>query len=241
MIGFGDLIKPGAAITKLTDYRLIKIDPQQDGFFDKVLSFKTENTKINYFINAVEEVKNEKIKAFYRPIYDPSDAEEDYMVTYQKGNKPALGHTYNWWIKTANNMPKVEGKKWHIATEYQYYAFLVWLINEMIQRGNSIDNVLEMVVLDSKKLGHYSDSTNSKEGKEFELTGSRMICSVVCDLANVHKLLTCSNTKSGGVWDASGVYTHKGDVDTLAYLHHNKWLDLNEFAFNYSVAFLVIY
>ena len=128
MIGFGKFSKRSAedtaitaltdptAITALTDTRLIIINPQEDGFFDAVLNFKSDYTSINVFIDAVEEVKAEKLDVFYKPIYDPS--EDSDKIVYKKGNKPAVGHSYNWWSKTASKMPAIEGRQWKIISEY---------------------------------------------------------------------------------------------------------------------------
>ena len=137
MIGFGNYTKKAEAttITSLTDNRLVKIDPQEPGFFDEVLNFKSTNEDINTFIEAVAEVKGTSLEAFYRVMYDPTEA-GDHMVVFQKGKRPAVGHSYNWWVETASKMSPVEGRQWHIATEYQYYAFLVWLINQLVKMAN---------------------------------------------------------------------------------------------------------
>jgi hypothetical protein len=94
MIGFGKLKRKEEATTimTLTDNRLVKIDPQEDGFFD-VLNCGSTNENIKLFIEAVAEVKDAKLEPFYKPIYDPS--EEDKKVVYKKGKKPALGKSYN--------------------------------------------------------------------------------------------------------------------------------------------------
>lgn len=134
MIGFGNYTKKAEAttITTLADNRLVKINPQEEGFFNEILNFKSTNEDINMFIEAVAEVKEASIEAFYRVMYDPTEA-GDHMVVFQKGNIPAVGRSYNWWVETASKMSPVEGRQWHIATEYQYYAFLVWLITIILK------------------------------------------------------------------------------------------------------------
>ena len=206
MIGFGKKTKK--AITTLTDERLVKIDPQEPGFFDEVLNFKsTTDENINLFIEAVDEVKEVLVEAFYRVIYDPTET-DDHMVDFRAGRKPAVEHSYNWWKETASKMPLVEGRHWHLATEYQYYAFLVWLINQLVKRGKSIEEALHYVVIDSEKLGHYFNSENSKEGEDLELTGSRCVCNIY-DLANTFKYLQCSDQEVGGFWVAGGQYSYR--------------------------------
>lgn len=237
MIGFGKFSKMAetTTITSLTDNRLVKIDPQEPGFFDEVLfNFKSTNKSINDFIEAVAEVKEERIEAFYKPIYDPSDA-GDHRVTYMKGMRPATGHSYNWWVKTASNMPAVEGRHWCVATEYKYYAFLVWLINQLI-KAETLEETLNQIIIDSKELGHYYNSKGSTDGIESEPTGSRCICGIY-DLANKAKILACSNQEAGGFWLGGGNCNNFSDGFPLAYLFHNSNVDNDN---NNSVGMLVL-
>ena len=237
MIGFGKFSKMAetTTITSLTDNRLVKIDPQEPGFFDEVLfNFKSTNKSINDFIEAVAEVKEARIEAFYKPIYDPSDA-GDHRVTYMKGMRPATGHSYNWWIKTASNMPAVEGRHWCVATEYKYYAFLVWLINQLI-KAETLEETLNQIIIDSIELGHYDNSKGSTNGKYLEPTGSRCICGIY-DLGNVFKILACSNQEAGGLWLGGGVYFRDGHNFPLANLLHNAFVGNGN---NYSVGMLVL-
>ena len=237
MIGFGKFSKMAetTTITSLTDNRLVKIDPQEPGFFDEVLfNFKSTNKSINDFIEAVAEVKEERIEAFYKPIYDPSDA-GDHRVTYMKGMRPATGHSYNWWVKTASNMPAVEGRHWCVATEYQYYAFLVWLINQLI-KAETLEETLNQIIIDSKELGHYYNSKGSTKANESEPTGSRCICGIY-DLANVSKILACSNQEAGGFWLGGGCYYGNSDNYPLANLYHDTDVDGDDYD---SVGMLVL-
>ncbi|MDD6244215.1 MAG: hypothetical protein PUB03_00955 [bacterium] len=237
MIGFGNYTKKAEAttITTLADNRLVKINPQEEGFFNEVLNFNSKNEAINMFIEAVAEVKEASLEAFYRVMYDPTEA-GDHMVVFQKGNRPAVGHSYNWWVETVSKMSRVEGRQWHIATEYQYYAFLVWLINQLVKIGKSVEEALHQVVVNSKQLGHYYDSENSTEGKDFEFTGSRCVCGLY-DLANTFKILQCSNSEVGGFWFAGGSYYFNGYDDPLAFLNHDTDVDND---YDDSVGLLVL-
>ena len=239
MIGFGKYTKKAekaepVTITSLTDNRLVQINPQEDGFFDAVINFKSTNSNLNAFIEAISEVKAAMLKPFYKPIYDPS--EYGNIIDYQKGKKPAVGHSYNWWVETASKMSAVDGRHWHLATEYQYYAFLVWLINQLVKGGKSVDVAIKMIVLDSKELGHYYDSENSTKGEDFEDTGSRCVCGVY-DLANTYKILSCSNKEAGGFWFGGGDYGNDGSSNPLANLYRNTDVDGD---CNFSVGLLVL-
>ena len=221
MIGFADCTKKakGITITSLDDKRLVKIDPQEPGFFDAVLGVDSSNEAINKFIEAVTEVKAASLQPFYRAIYDPTEV-GDHRIVFQKGKEPAIGHSYNWWVETASKMHHVEGRLWQLATEYQYYAFLVWLINQdqFLQWG------LEHVVLDSKNLGHYYDSENSTKGEYVELTGSRCVDGVF-DLANTTKILKCSDEETEGFCLAGGDLSYDGYVCPLACLERITGVD----------------
>ena len=236
MIGFGNYTKKTEAttITTLTDNRLIRINPQEDGFFDAVLNFKSTDDDINAFIEAMAEVKAAKLEPFYKPIYDPS--EDGNTIAYQKGKKPAVGHSYNWWSETASKMPAVEGRQWRLITEHEHYATFMWLVNQLRKAGKSNDEILNQIVKDSKELGHYYDSENSTRGKDFELTGSRCVCGLY-DLANTFKILACSNEEAGGFWLAGGDFYVDGYDFPLARLDRNTDVHYDD---NFSVGLLVL-
>ena len=202
MIGFGNFErKRNLEIESLSDERLVMVDTTKEGFYDNVLNFVSENDDIQAFVKAVREVKDVGTEPFYRPVMDPSL--EGDKVVYKKGKKPAVGHSYNWWVKAVKAMPAVEEKNWKIGTEYQYYAFLVQLINRLVEAGWSIEKAIEAVVLDSKELGHYWNSEDALY--DFETTGNRKVYGVY-DLANTCKFLACSNEEVGGFWAAGGLY-----------------------------------
>lgn len=220
MIGFGRFAKRNLGINSLSDERLVKIDTTTEGFYDNVLNYSSKNGDIQAFIGAVREVQEVGVEPFYRPVMDPSL--EDGNVVFKKWNKPAVGYSFNFWKQKAEEMPAVEGKKWHIGSEYQYYAFLTWLINQLVATGQGIKGAIEAVVLDSKELGHYRNAKNALQ--DFETTGSREVCGVY-DLANAYKLLACSNEEAGGFWVAGGIYHRSSDDCPLADLDCDNNVD----------------
>ena len=213
MIGLGDFgERRKLGIVSTDDERLVLIDPTSEGFFENVLGFNTDNQDIKEFIEAIEGVKEAKVQPFWKPIYDPSL--DDGEVIFKAGNVPAVDYSFNFWKQQAEKMPTVDGKKWGIGTEDQYYAFLVWLVNSLIERGWTIKDSLSAVVLDSKELGHYEDSENAKH--DFEATGSREVCGVY-DLANAFKYLV-STDKNCTLLGAGGACREHGDTSPLASL-----------------------
>lgn len=251
MIGFGEFSKRKYEIEDLEKISLLKIDTTISGFYDKVLKFTSENEEIKNFIKAVKEVDDTKLGQFWIPIYSPSLQGDS--VTFKKGKKPAVGYSFFWWKETVRwRMPKVEEKKWQIGTEYQYYAFLVYLINSLISNGWKPKKAIESIVLDSRKLGHYYDSKKAKK-THFELTGSREVCGVF-DLANTTKYLSCTNNTSEEInifWIAGGSYCDSGRSSPLANLIHydsrnfeqkkddKEWFKIGDPA-SKSVAWLVL-
>ena len=68
MIGFGEFSNLRyMEIKSLSDERLMLINPTAQGFYDKVLQFKTEDKDINAFIRAVYEVQEAELTPFWRP------------------------------------------------------------------------------------------------------------------------------------------------------------------------------
>ncbi len=238
MIGFGNFGKKREkqekqkkrklGIVSTDDARLVLIDPTSEGFFENILGYVTENEKLKDFIEAIKEVKEERVGPFWKPIYDPSlDGKE---VVFKAGGIPAVGYSFNFWKQKAEKMPTVQGKKWSVGSEYQYYAFLVWLVNSLEKKGWTIEKALKAVVLISKNLGHDYDS------EDFENTGSREVCGVY-DLNNTYKMLSCTNEEDDGFWCAGGIHFCNCYDYPLAYLYHYSCVGSS---CNYGVGWLVL-
>ena len=234
MIGFDKYgKKTELEIKSLKDKRLINIDLSSKWFFHAILAFNTYDKEIRKFKEAVAEVKKAHLTPFWRPVMDPSI--EEGNVVYKKGNKPATGYSFNRWCQMTSEMPAVEGKTWKVGTEYQYYAFLVWLINQLVEGyGWSVKEAIEAVVYDSKELGHYNNS--KKAMHDFETTGSRESCGVY-DLANTFKIIDCSNTEARGFWLAGGDWSCFSYNCPLAELIRNNYVGID---YIYCVGWLVL-
>lgn len=241
MIGF----EKTSDITRLTDSRLIKINPSAPQFFDAVLNFESENEDINDFIDAIAKVKKANLDVFYTVAYDPSERQGEPQIEFIKGAKPAIGHSYNWWVLAVIGIPPVKGRKFRIGTEYQRYAMLMHLINCLIAEGNSVENAINMVVINSTELGKFAFSKEHRENicesaRLFEVTGSRCICGFY-DLGNTYKILKCSNKKTGGFWQAGGYYG-SGTANSLAYLEYMEMDAADSSLVNEkSVGWIVLY
>lgn len=233
MIGFGRFSKEREnLIVSLDDERLIYIDPNVNGFYDKVLNHITTDDQINNFIEAIREVQGEALEPFWKPIYDPVIVNNNLI--FKAGEHPEVGKSFDFWEQKTKEISSVEGKKWNVGSEYQYYAFLVWLINKMVDTDWKLENAINAIVKDSKELGHYCDSKAASS--YFEVTGKREICGVY-DLANTMKILRRTNSKYIGFWTASGMYRSCGCGQPLANLENN--IDKNQ-ALEYGVGWLVL-
>ena len=222
MIGFGKFGKRGkTGIYSLKDERLKFINPGEYGFFDKVLAYDVKNARINDFINIVEikcfieavrEVQNAELTAFWAPIYAPSL--EGDKVFFEIGKPPAFNHPFNFWKEKAEEMPAVEGRKWIVGSEYRYYAFLVHLFNKMLKNGWEIDKAMKTVAINSEELEYFLHSNPSK-------TGSKETCGFY-DLLNCRKFLTCTNKDVGGFWLGSGSY-YRNHYPLANLEHSTEW------------------
>lgn len=150
---------------------------------------------------------------FYRPVLDPS-FNEDGGICYAQGKRPAVGKSYNWWKKAAEEFMPERGSR--LGTKVEYVAFLGVLLKNMVNNGWSKAQAWSAVCNDSRELGHYWNSENAKH--EFEPTGSRKIVSYY-DLANTFKILA-EDEEAGGFWLAGGNYGNDGDYCPLADLDH---------------------
>lgn len=232
MIGFGSYgIIRRMEIKDTFDERLIMIDPTQEVFFDKVLGYSGDDIedacdkkRVEKFIEAIKEVKAIKLAPFWRPIFDPTiiDAGYNKKVVFEKGMNVVLGYSYNFWNSKAKEM-RVERNstlRWSLGTEYQYYAFLVWLINQLVESGILLKEAMLAI---TKGSYFYTNSINCG----VLTTGRKKAPCGVYDLNITAKILRCSNTKLNGFWLAASYGSYDGLVDDVALA------ELNYFEYKY--------
>ena len=178
-------------IKSLSDERLVMINPLVEGFYDNVLcKYKAITYDGVDFLEAVDEVKHSNVAPFWRPIFDPAYNGEG--IVFQKNLVPAIGHSFEWWKTESDKMSPVEGKKWKLGSNFQYIAFLVWLINSLVEFGWTIEDAVNSV-LDSKVFGRYGHSVYNVKTEDWEIkslssTGRHEICGIY-DLTNTRKIL----------------------------------------------------
>ena len=180
----------------------------------------------------IEGIRTGGIPDFRHPFVDPSVNEEAALV-FEKGNLPTTGHTFKWWkTKVESFMPS---KNSRIGTQREYYAFLGVLIKYLIEKERYVvSDAWEAVCDNSRTLGHYRDSLETKE-HNFEPTGSRLV-GKWHDLANTFKIVMGDDGK--GVFLASGYYYSKGSESSLGNMYHFYLSAIG--SFEASVAWMVL-
>lgn len=149
------------------------------------------------------------LKDFRAPALDPSFKGE--IIVYKAGEEPALYETPNFWDEELKKI--IPEKNSRMGTLLQRAAFLGLLIKYLIEKeGYEVAEAWEAVCDDSKKLGHYCDSSNAKHA--FEATGSRKVWEFY-DLANAPKIVKDDSSKSGFT-RIGGTCMCRGDFMPLA-------------------------
>ena len=206
----------------------ILIEASKLSLTDTFMSHKPKTEKEKEFKAILTEVIKSGIEDFYRPVMDPSFADEaKTKIHYKAGELPAIGKNYNWWKKT------VKDSKWCIGTTAQYVAFLGVLIKMLVDKGWTCCEAWDAVCNDSRKLGNYENSDDKKH--RIEDTGSREICGFF-DLANTFKILA-KDEEAGCYWYAGGTCLGDSSLHPLA-----KWSPYELYDYNrgISVAWLVL-
>ena len=216
-----------------------KLSLKDDFLRYEVTTEEEENLKLSIF-----NIINEGFRDFYCQKFDPSIT-DDGQIFYAKGNKPAVGQTYLWWVKKAKELWPERCSR--LGNEDNYTAFLGILLKNMISSGKwSKSEAWRAVCNDSTTLGHFKNSSNAKSS--FEPTGSRKILNFY-DLANTSKILTSKYDKHSMIL-GSGSYKDDGAYYPLAYssyLYTNNTEDtlydcmgVEDAYFNASVGWVIL-
>lgn len=199
-----------------TEDIFVLVEASKLSLSDKFMKYKPKTAEERNFKELLTKAIKRGLSDFYRPKYDPSFRNEDSPeIEFVAGKRPAVGHSYNWWEKTAKEFKPERHSR--LGTKFEYVAFLGVLIKKLVDNGWTIEKAWDAVCNDSKELGHYWNSENAQHC--FENTGSREICGF-CDLANTFKILA-EDEEACGFWLAGGFYFHDSSFYPLADLEHN--------------------
>lgn len=215
------------AIATLERFRMkkekifIKIEASKLSLTDEFMMYepRTQRQAEFKFALALGIVKG--YKDFWVSKIDPSFNSSKTGIHYVSGEKPAVGQSYKWWKKVAQDFwPE---RKSRLGTEYEYYAFLAVLIKKLIKEaGWETADAWYAVCDDSEKLGVYFNDLEPAFG--LHDTGTFEICGLY-DLGNVYKMLDSEDLMEGffyggGSCECTGLtypLAHVGKCACMAY------------------------
>lgn len=194
-------------ITDVKEYDSIKIYGSNNSMYEELLNHKTVNNMEVVFMNELKKAINNEIEDFNVFVCDPSLKDGNKLV-FTTGQSPAIVLTYN------QNEQLAKANNVRLGKRSEYILFLATILLKLIQEGWTETDSWNAICSDSKNLGHYQDSANSKNG--FESTGARIVAGKA-DLANTFKILA-KEDENGGYWIAGGCCADTGSSSPLANL-----------------------
>jgi len=189
---------------------LVLVDAENLSLSDSFMAFEPQTGRESLTKELIHKAISAGVKNFYRPKCDPSFTKGEAGFYFEFGKAPAVGKSYDWWIKAIRNHSADHNVK--LGTRLQYGAFLGVLIKRLIEEGKTAEWAWNAVCNDSAELGHYWNSVKAKH--TFEPTGSREICGF-CDLANTYKILA-DDSDNNIYWMASGIYGGDSKIYPIA-------------------------
>ena len=203
----------------ILDSDLVLIDAENLSMEDKFMQHKPRNNREMETKELIKEAIKKGVKNFWKPKGDISLTDDENGICYVPGKMPAVGKSYDWNEKAANEFWPERNSR--LGSKLEYGAFLGVLIKKLIEEGKTVEWAWAAVCCDSRELGHYRDSLSAKY--YFEATGSREICGL-CDLANAYKILAW-DIEADGYWLAGGCYKNCSCGGPLAdlYLFDNRF------------------
>ena len=188
---------------KLIDVSEISLEDeflQYEPFYNKAREFKKE---------MIEALKNYPKKKLYVSIYDPAENKDGTGIVFKKGMKPAVGHSFEWHKKAAEEyMPAYKSR---LCTKSEYILFLAYLMKKMSEHGWGIEELWDAVTKNSKKLGQYRVAGVKSM---LQPTGSKGLFEFH-DLANTIKFIA-SDDGEADYYIASGAYHNPPDAANVA-------------------------
>lgn len=176
---------------------------------DEAFKYEPNSKKQKKFKKMLFDAIESGLSDFRAQKMDPSF---DYQgrICFGMELKPAVGKSANWWKENAEKF--MPAKRSRIGTTKERIIFLGFIIKYLIEEKDySVENAWKAVCDQSKDLGHYRDSKDSKH--DFETTGSREI-GKWNDLANTYKITVNDEFSVFSVF--GGDFTNDGNEYPLA-------------------------
>ena len=192
----------------------------------ELLKYKPKHNAEERFLQQLKKAIDTGVECFRVPVYDPSIDESSGELKFIPDCRPATGYSY----PELEELAKDNGVK--LGTLDQYTIYGADTIFKLMEEDYTMEDAFYEVCVDSKNLGHFSNSADAKN--EFELTGSRMVAGK-CDRGNTFKILK-KDEKAGGFWIAGGVYNSYSKTSSIT--SHNLCVSYN-FRTDYGVGWYV--
>ena len=187
-----------------------------------IMAHEPRTKREEEFKKLLDEAITAKVKNFYCSRCDPHVAGYPWRLSFEPGyiSDYRDDEPYYLWEKYAKEYDPKRNSR--LGTRLEYVAFLGVLMQRLVESGERVKDVWDMVCNDSTKLGNYWNP-ELEYGARNEPTGSREICGF-CDLANAQKILA-RDEEEGYFWLASGSYArgYSGSKYPLANIesYHN--------------------
>lgn len=199
-------------VKALKDDMFVLIEASKISMYDDFMLYCPQTVKSKVLKQLLTKVIKKGVKDFFKPTVDPSF--ENGKIYFEAGNIPETYQYYEWWEEMAERFWPDRGSR--LGTKFEYVAFLGVLIKRMVEKGWNVEDAWSAVCCDSKKIGHFCDSIDSKNG--LELTGSIEVCGF-CDLGNTYKILADEPDEwSDRFLLAGGSYLCRGTDNPLTHI-----------------------
>ena len=187
---------------------------------DEFLSFTPPDSNGKRIKESIFKAKNEKMKNFRISAMDPSLNGDKEEIIFDKGFKPAVGKSYFWWRVQARRLCYKKNSR--LISPIEMDVFLGSIIKYLYENEEyKIEEAWYAVCCNSKRLGHYYNSSKSKN--VFEKTGRRKVGDFF-DLANTSKITY--DPETGGFFEYGGAYTNNSKTYPLAFMENFSNIDI---------------
>lgn len=207
------------------------VDIENVSLQDSFMSYEPENNLEKRVKSNIIRAKELGMKNFRKPCMDPSFADDGETIIYCAGEKPAVGQSAVWWNENAPKfMPEKNSRQIDDLEKDVSLGIIIKYIVE--EEKYKVKDAWKAVCVNSKDIGHYYNSKNSKG--DFERTCSRKVGKWY-DLGN-----TCKIVKRRG---ALGFVLFGGNYGNFGYdfpLAHANTLDYSNDGYCNSVGEIVL-
>lgn len=195
------------------------VDIENVSLQDSFMLYEPENNLGKRVKSNIIRAKELGMKNFRKPCMDPSFADDGETIIYCAGERPALGQSPVWWNENAPKfMPEKNSRQ---IDDLEKDVSLGIIIKYLVEEEKyKVKDAWKDVCVNSKNIGHYHDSKNSK--RALEMTGSRKVGKWY-DLGNTCKIVKIRGASGfkvfGGDFGNNGGDFPLADASTIKWSH----------------------